>query len=101
MSLSQSERKWFRSIGHNLNPIVSIAGNGLSENVMAEIHRALNDHELIKIKLAIPDRQAKASLIEQVCIKTGAELIQTIGHIALIYKPAKKPNPKLTNLKKL
>ena len=100
MQLSQSERKWFKSIGHGLNPIVSIASKGLTDNVMSEINRALRDHELIKIKVSIPDRQTKAEIIEQLCKDANAELIQTIGHVALIYKPAKNPNPKLSNVKR-
>ena len=50
MALSQDRKKALRTIGHKLNPIVTVAGNGLSENVLIEIDRALEDHELIKIK---------------------------------------------------
>ena len=53
MPLSTALKKQYRTIGHNLNPIVTIAGNGLSEPVLAELDRALDDHELIKVKLAI------------------------------------------------
>ena len=46
MSLSSSQKKQFRTIGHNLSPVVSVASKGLSKSVMDEINRALNDHEL-------------------------------------------------------
>jgi len=49
MSLSTATKKQYRTIGHGLNPVVTIAGNGLSAGVMAEIDRALEDHELIKV----------------------------------------------------
>ena len=62
MSLSNAEKKSLRAIGHSLNPIVIIAQNGLSENIRLEIERALKEHELIKVKLAIPDREAKKAL---------------------------------------
>ena len=45
--------KQLRAIGHKLKPVVTIAGNGLSEGVITELDRALQDHELIKIKLAV------------------------------------------------
>ena len=51
MTSSNEDKKHLRRLGHNLKPVVTVAGNGLSENVSAEIARALNDHELIKIKL--------------------------------------------------
>ena len=50
MAISAEQKKAMRSIGHNLNPVVTIAGNGLSENVLEELNRALDDHELIKVK---------------------------------------------------
>ncbi len=99
MSLSNSDKKALRAIGHNLNPVVIIAQNGLSENVCKEIERALKDHELIKIKLQIPDREARRQLTDEVCEKLSAQCVQNIGHMALLYRKAKKPNPKLTNLK--
>lgn len=89
--------KQFRTIGHQLSPVVIIA-NGLSENINNEIDRALKDHELIKIKVQCNDRDEKKRLVDKICKKSGSELVQLIGHVALIYKAAKNPNPKLSNL---
>ena len=54
--------KQLRAIGHKLNPVVTIAGKGLSETVSAELDRALTDHELIKVKIAVGSREARAAL---------------------------------------
>ncbi len=97
MPLDNKQQKQFRSIGHHLSPIVIVA-NGLSSNINNEIDRALNDHELIKIKVHSNDRDAKKALVQTICKSRNAELVQLIGHIALIYKPAKNPNPKLSNI---
>lgn len=48
-SLSIQERKRLRQIGHALNPVVMLGDKGLTENVIEELERALNDHELIKV----------------------------------------------------
>ncbi len=98
MSLSPARKKHFRSIGHNLQPVVTVAGKGLTESVLAEIDRALNDHELIKVKLAVGDRDAKRSTVDGICSELNAEVVQTIGHIALFYRPAEQPDPRLSNL---
>ena len=98
MKTSSADKKYLRSLGHQLKPVVTVAGKGLSENVLAEIDRALNDHELIKIKLAVGDRAAKKVTIEEICQQCTAQLIQTIGHMLLLYRKADKPNPKLSNL---
>ena len=61
MTTSSADKKYLRSLGHRLKPVVTVAGNGLTETVLAELNRALGDHELIKVKLAVGDRAAKKS----------------------------------------
>ncbi|MDI9799718.1 YhbY family RNA-binding protein, partial [Pseudomonas aeruginosa] len=56
MALTQEQKKQFKSIGHHLKPVLIVAENGLTEGVLAELERALNDHELIKVKLALAER---------------------------------------------
>ena len=97
VTLSAERKKYLRQFGHELKPVVTIAGNGLSENVLKELNRALDDHELIKIKLQVKDKTA--TLVE-LSEQTGATVVQAIGHIALILRPAAQPNPKLSNLLK-
>lgn len=100
MSLNQDQKKRYRTIGHQLNPIVTIGDKGLSDTVLAEIERALDDHELIKVKVVTEDRDDKKLLIKAMVEQTGATLVQTIGHMALILRKVAKPNPKLSNLKR-
>ncbi len=99
MSLTTERKKQYRTLGHNLKPIVTIAGNGLSEGVQDELNRALNDHELIKVKLAITDRDIRKTVTRELCDVTGAELIQEIGKVALIFREAKRPNARLSNIR--
>ena len=98
MSLSPEQRREYRSIAHNLKPVIIVGDKGLSEGLQDELERALNDHELIKIKVASPDREARQEAVNALCESTGAELVQSIGKIAVILRRAKKPNPKLSNL---
>jgi RNA-binding protein len=98
MTLSNNDKKHLRRLGHNLNPVVTVAGNGLSDNVLTEIDRALNDHELIKVKLAVGDNEAKQQAISAICEKLSAEVVQSIGHVVLLLRKTDKPNPRLSNL---
>ncbi len=98
MTLSNDDKKHLRRLGHNLKPVVTVAGKGLTDAVLAELERALSDHELIKVKLAVGDSEAKRQAITEICEKLGAETVQTIGHIVLLLKKSDKPNPRLSNL---
>ena len=100
MSLNAAKKKHFRTIGHNLKPVVMVADKGLTDGVVEETLRALNDHELIKVKFAIGDREAKQQLMKELVETVKAEMVQSIGKIALIYKAADKPNPLLSNLQR-
>ena len=100
MPISADRKKQFRSIGHKLNPIVTIAGNGLSEGVIQELNRALDDHELIKVKLGISEREDRKAITAQLQTLPNVELIQEIGKVVILYRGNKKANPKLSNLHK-
>lgn len=98
MTLSSQQKKRFRTIGHQLKPTAIVSEQGLNEGVLKEIDLRLEDHELIKIKLHLMEKQDRAALLKEICLQCKAELIQLIGKIALIHRPAKKPSPRLSNL---
>lgn len=100
MPISADRKKQFRTIGHQLNPIVTIAGNGLSEGVLLELNRALDDHELIKVKLALTEREERKAIVAELQSLRNVELIQEIGKVVLLYRANKNANPKLSNITK-
>lgn len=97
MPLKASQKKNLRSQAHHLNPLVTVADKGLSENVVAEIERALFDHELIKVKLRA-DRDQRKTWAAEIASLCGAELVQTIGQTACFYK--RHPDKPLIDLGK-
>jgi RNA-binding protein len=100
MPINTERKKEFRTIGHKLNPIVTVAGKGLSAGVLAELNRALDDHELIKVKLAVEERDDRKELVTELEALSNVELIQAIGKIVLLYRPNKKADPRLSNLQR-
>ena len=85
MPLKASQKKHLRGLAHHLKPIVIVADKGLSETVVAEIERALNDHELIKVKLR-SDREKRNAWAASIAQDCKAELIQSIGQVACFYR---------------
>ncbi|MCD5980486.1 YhbY family RNA-binding protein [Pseudomonas quasicaspiana] len=98
MPLTQEQKKQYKSIGHHLKPVLIVADNGLTEGVLAELERALSDHELIKIKLNILDRESRLQAIAELCEAGSADLVQVIGKMALIYRKNPKVNKQLSNV---
>lgn len=98
MPLSIAEKKRFRRIGHELKPVVMTGGQGLTDAIHAEVDRALEDHELIKVRINSEDREARAEAMQEIAARNNAQTVQVIGKIVLLYRPARKPNPKLSNL---
>ena len=89
MPLTDAQRKHLRRLGHDRNPIVLVGQGGISANLVAELDRALNDHELVKVRARVGDREARDEILDQLAAGTGAELVQRIGHVALYYRPNK------------
>ena len=79
-------RRALRAAGHSLNPVVTIGAAGVTAGVLAETDRALDDHELIKIKVALDEREDRREAVGRLCEELGAELVQSIGKVALVYR---------------
>ncbi len=90
MQLIGKQKRQLRSLAHALKPVVTIGSKGLTDAVQLEIHRALEDHELIKIKVAQADRDERKRLIQEIIEEQSADLIQTIGQILVIYRKSQK-----------
>lgn len=89
-ALSPTERRALRASAHHLQPVVTIAGNGLSASVMKEIDVSLKSHELIKVKLHGIERDDRAALLGEICTELGCAPVQQIGNILILWrqKPA-------------
>jgi RNA-binding protein len=88
--LSPVRLRELRAAAHHLQPVVSVAGNGLSPAVVAEIDRALTTHELIKVRIYGEDRVQRGELLEAICQQVAAQAVQHIGNILVLWreKPA-------------
>ena len=83
--LTGAQRRYLRSLAHDLNPVVLIGQHGLSENLIENVRDALLAHELIKVKVHGGDGLVEAA--EALHEATGAQLAQKIGFTLIFYKP--------------
>lgn len=90
MPLKANQMRFLRSLAHNLKPVVLLGQHGLTEAVTAEIELALEHHELIKVRVPGMERDDKRDVIEVICERTGADLVQAIGHMAVLFRKRSK-----------
>lgn len=86
MPLSSSQIRYLRGLAHPLKPVLQLGGKGVTTGVLKELEQALDDHELIKVKLAGDDRAARAADLAKLIESSHAEAVQTIGHVAVLYR---------------
>jgi RNA-binding protein len=80
------DKQALRAAAHALKPVVLLGAKGLTDAVVQEIDIALTAHELIKVKLTGVEKEEKLPLLEGLCERLRADLIQHIGHIAVLYR---------------
>ena len=86
MSLNSSQIRYLRGLAHPLKPVLLLGGKGVTPGVLGELEQALDDHELIKVRLGGGDRAARAAELDKLVESSRAEIVQTIGHIAVLYR---------------
>jgi RNA-binding protein len=85
MSLTEKQKRELRGRGHALKPVVSIGNSGLSKAVLRELELSLEHHALMKVRISGADRDERNRIIDQICTTFNVELVQAIGHTALLY----------------
>jgi putative YhbY family RNA-binding protein len=83
--LSPAERQTLKGRAHKLEPVVIVGEDGLTPAVVAEIDRSLKSHELIKVRVN-DNRGEREAMLEQICAKTGAQPVQHIGKILILFR---------------
>ncbi len=88
-ALSNAQKRYLRGLAHDLKPVILVGAKGVTPGLVAELELALEQHELIKAKVAAEDRESRDALIDAMTSQSGAELVNRIGHTAVLYRRSK------------
>lgn len=88
--LTSTQRKYLRGLAHALEPLVHVGRGGVNEGVLSATRRALEDHELIKVKIGA-DRETRARMANEIERACDADLAGAVGTIAILYR--QNPDP--------
>ena len=87
-ALTNAQIRFLRGQAHDLKAMLQVGGKGITDALAAEVDGALEHHELIKIKVVADDRDTRDAMIDDLAKRTGAALVQRIGHVAVFYRPS-------------
>lgn len=86
MALTAAQRRHLRGLAHPLRPLVLTGAKGVTGALIDELTQVLDDHELVKVKISGEDRAAREAIVAELCARSGAELVQRIGHVATLFR---------------
>ncbi len=95
VQLTEPQKRHLRKLAHTLKPVIIVGGAGVSAGVLQELDSTLEHHELIKVRVNAVDRDARQTMVAEIVEKSGGQLVQVIGHIAVLYRRADKPRLQL------
>jgi RNA-binding protein len=87
-------RAHLRALAHHLEPVVQVGADGLSEALREAVVIALDQHELIKVRLGQAFEGKRREAARELADAVAADLVQVIGRVIVLYRPRKKPDPK-------
>jgi RNA-binding protein len=87
-------RRQLRAKAHKLKPVVITGQAGITPGVLGEIDLALEHHELIKVRVNASDREARAEMTALICGESGAELVQSLGHVITLFRKSPEQGKK-------
>lgn len=88
--MTSKQRAGLRKLAHNMDPVLYIGLNGITDATVKEAYDVLEKRELIKCAIqdgAMLDTHAACN---ELCEKVHAEAIQCIGKKFVIYKESNK-----------
>ncbi len=83
--ITVSQKRKLKALAHKLKPVVLIGQKGITESLVKAVDKALEDHELIKVKF-IDLKDEKIELAAKVISDTDSFLVNMIGNTAIIYR---------------
>jgi len=84
--LTPQERTALRAAAHALRPVVLIGERGLTDAVVKEIDRALTAHQLIKVRAASQERDARDAMLASICALLECHPVHHLGKMLILYR---------------
>lgn len=95
--LTSKQRAYLAGLASGIKPVVFLGKAGAAEGVNSALDKALNDHELVKLRF-IDFKGERRELAMQLAAQCQAELVRVIGNVAVIFRQNPKPEDRIIKL---
>lgn len=86
--LSKAQLKFLRKESHGIKPLFQLGKQGLSDNFIQQFDSALEKRELVKFNVLQNSDEDLEDSAQAIADALEAVLVQTIGNIAVLYRPS-------------
>lgn len=99
--MTGKERAAFRAKANSLEPLFQIGKGGISDAFIKQTDDALKARELIKIKVLLDSSPVTPrEVADEISKATGADVIQVIGGVIVLYRESPELQEKLAQKEK-
>jgi len=86
MGLTGKQRRFLRSLGHSLEPVLTVGRGGVTDAVVRQLDVDLEAHELVKVRFGKGFVDETGPAIETLARATGALEAGRVGKTTLLYR---------------
>lgn len=83
--LSNAQKRDLKARAQRLEPVVKVGHAGVTPEFLASLDRALNDHELVKVRFS-DFKEEKKTLTPEIAEKSGSAIVMRVGNVAVFYR---------------
>ncbi|MBQ7328056.1 MAG: ribosome assembly RNA-binding protein YhbY [Clostridia bacterium] len=84
--ITTKQRAFLRGLGNALDPVMQIGKDGITDNVLNGVNLLLEARELVKFKMLRNCDEDAKTLANEIAHRVGADVVQVIGNIFILYK---------------
>jgi RNA-binding protein len=86
LPVANAQVRDLKAQAQRLKATLKVGNEGLSPQFLAALDRALNHHELVKVKFGAFKEQ-KRQLAPQLAEKSRSHLVTRVGNVVVLYRP--------------
>ncbi|MGO1368002.1 MAG: ribosome assembly RNA-binding protein YhbY [Senegalia sp. (in: firmicutes)] len=88
--ITGKQRSFLKKKSHDMDSILQIGKNGLSDNLIEQVDEALEARELIKLNVLNNNLLDAKEVANELAEKTNSEFVQAIGNKIILYRESEE-----------